>query len=128
MADFYDIDDSFILDSKGDISLKTNGDAIRQSMHHIIMSQTGVKPGFGTVNKNFGVGTNAFLFAPLTSFTAKILADKIYRQLVYFEKRIEVVLVDVKSNITTFSFEVTITYKVITSSQTQTYRTIINQI
>jgi phage baseplate assembly protein W len=128
MAEFYDIDDTFSLNAKGDINMKADGDAIRQSIRHIILSQTGVKPGFGQVNVNFGVGTNSFLFAPLTAFTAKVFADTIYAQLVTFEPRINVELVNVQSKIADRAFEVEIRYSVDKASEIQVFRTIINQI
>ena len=128
MADFYDIDNTFTLDSRGDIALKSDDDAIRQSIRHIILSSTGVKPGFGPVNVNFGVGVNNFLFAPLTSFTAKVLAEKILRQLSTFETRINIELVDVVSNIEDKAFEVEVRYSVNKASEIQIFRTVINQI
>jgi len=128
MADFYDIDNSFVLDARGDIALKTDGDAISQSIRHIILSQPGVKPGFGTVNLNFGVGVNSFLFAPLTSFTAKVFAETILRQLSIFESRIKIKNVDVQAVVSKRLFEITVTYTALKASDVQVFRTIINQI
>jgi phage baseplate assembly protein W len=128
MADFYDIDNTFTLDSRGDISLKTDSDAIRQSIRHIIFTATGAKPGFGQINNSFGVGVNGYLFAPLTDFTARTFSEAILRHLETFEPRITIINVDVQIDSQDRTFEVKVEYYTEKASNVDTFRTIINQI
>jgi len=88
MADFYDIDASFELNALGDINILEDQSALQQAIKSILYTDTGLRPGAGIQNQNYGVGINSYLFAPLTQFTAQSFSDAIYRHLTIFEPRI----------------------------------------
>jgi uncharacterized protein len=128
MANFYDIDRSFALDSKGDIAILTDADAIHQSINTAILTATGAKVGDGPVNSVYGVGINKYLFAPLSEFTGRSLGESIFRHLTIFEPRLEVQKINVSVGLVTASFDVTLSYTIKGSAKVYTYRTVINQI
>lgn len=128
MPYFYDIDRSFTLDAKGDISLATDNTALQQSIRNIILTPRAFKCGFGEINKIFGVGVNRYVFAPLTSFVAQSLGEDVFRQLRMFEPRIEIDNINVNINLDNRSFEIDVLYRILPITQQFTFRTVINQI
>jgi len=128
MAEFYDISLDFSIDSTGDIKMVEDNDAIVQSLRNIIETSTGFKPGTGDVVEIFGVGLNDYLFAPLTSFTGRSIGDALKRNIDIFEPRVSVENISINVNTLAKRFEIEISYSVVKSGRTFTFKTVINQI
>lgn len=128
MAEFYDIDLSFDVNAKGDISLVEDNDCIKQSIQNIILTPRGSKTGTGEINAIFGVGIKSYIFAPLTEFAGRSLGESVLRNLTIFEPRIQVQDVFVDVNRESRTFEVEVNYVLAKTDEEFSYRTIINQL
>tara|TARA_R100001509_G_scaffold152777_1_gene113273 strand:- start:710 stop:1117 length:408 start_codon:yes stop_codon:yes gene_type:complete len=109
----YDIDfekNSFT----GDVSVKKESNAIRQSVRNIIMTRKGEKP----FNRNFGVGVHQLLFENVAGGLAvATLRSDIQEALNSFEPR--VVLTDVifdETLIDSNQLSITVEYKILNES------------
>ena len=128
MADFYDIDLNFDLDSKGDIKILVDEDAIKQSINTIIKTALGFRAGVGNENVQFGIGINRYLFQQMTQYTGQKLAENIFRQLSVFESRIIVNNVHVDVNLSEQQYDITILYSLKETLQQETFKTVIKQL
>ena len=109
----YDIDfekNSFT----GDVSVKKESNAIRQSVRNIIMTRKGEKP----FNRNFGVGVRQLLFENMAGGLAiATLRSDIQEALNSFEPR--VVLTDVifdETLVDSNQLSITVEYKILNES------------
>jgi len=128
LADFYDIDLNFDLDSKGDIKILVDEDAIKQSINTIIKTALGFRAGVGNENVQFGIGINRYLFQQMTQYTGQKLAENIFRQLSVFESRIIVNNVHVDVNLSEQQYDITILYSLKETLQQETFKTVIKQL
>tara|TARA_R100001015_G_C4635230_1_gene204137 strand:- start:10268 stop:10675 length:408 start_codon:yes stop_codon:yes gene_type:complete len=99
----------------GDISLKKEAAAIRQSVQNIIMTKKGEKP----FNRGFGVGIRDYLFENISSseLDIAVLRSEIQTQLINFEPRVvldEIIIDD--SLIDRNELGIQITYKILKES------------
>ena len=88
----------------GDVAVKKDRNAVRQSVMNIIMTRKGEKP----FNRNFGVGLHDLLFENLTLLDVAGLENRIAAQFDMFEpraaiERLEVDMDEIDSNQVSFT-------------------------
>ena len=128
MAQIKDISIDFTLNSKGDLSVADDRQALIQSIKNILFTPAGFKAGTSHVNSIYGVGTKLYLFAPLNQFSAKSFAGQIYRHITMFEPRIKLETVEVNANIPEKRFDIAIDFTVLKTDEKLTFKTVLNQL
>ena len=106
---FKDIDLNFIAHpATGDISTKTNEEAIRRALRNLIQLRTGEKP----FHPEIASGVRDLLFEPATPLTAIRIQNEIERVIRTYEPR--VVLNNVRADLNTDgnSFSISISFNV----------------
>ncbi len=106
---FKDIDLNFIAHpATGDISIKTNEEAIRRALRNLIQLRTGEKP----FHPEIASGVRDLLFEPATPLTAIRIQNEIERVIRTYEPR--VVLNNVRADLNTDgnSFSISISFNV----------------
>jgi hypothetical protein len=111
MSIFSDIPFDLNIDEFGDLILKEDAAAIKQSLHTIIMTKIGTKTRFQ--NPIFGAGTADLLFEKMNPFTASNLEGEVEFAIENWEPRVSVdnILVDFDPD--TRQTKVSITYSII---------------
>ena len=106
----FDIDlnkNSFI----GDVAIKTDRDAVRQSIVNIILTRPGEKP----FNRDFGVGIHDLLFENWTPFLQATTERKIKSAIVRLEPRAKVTSVTISNNLIDNNlFSLTVSFSIFT--------------
>lgn len=100
------------LTSNGDISEVTNGDSIKQSLRMIINTGKGTR----IFMPDYGARVRAFLFEPFDEFTAKRLGEEIQLTIKNYEKRIQLLNVEVGMDFSNTSYTISVIYKVISTN------------
>lgn len=80
------------LNQKGDISVVTDKQAIRQSLFNIIHTI----PGQRIMEPNFGGDVKSLLFEPLDEETANLIGERIQGSIEDYEPRITLIRIDVQ--------------------------------
>jgi phage baseplate assembly protein W len=99
--------------SNGDISEVVNADSIKQSLRMIVDTARGSRVFF----PEFGCRVNAFLFEPFDEATARRLGEELQTTIVNYEKRINLLNLNVQMDFTENSYEVDVVYRVITTGE-----------
>lgn len=93
MTIYSDLNFDLELDSNQNLKIKTDIDAIKQSIKHIILSRRNQKTKFQ--NPEFGCGINDLLGEKINTSTEILIKREIENALGNFEPRIEVIDVEV---------------------------------
>jgi len=111
---YKDIDLSFAKRPDNDVYKKTDAAAVKQSVKNILMTNYAEKPFV----PQFGANLNNFLFNLDTEFDDDLLEEAIAQAIDDFEPRARVLNVDVKTRPDYNSVDVTVTFQVISTSDT----------
>jgi hypothetical protein len=117
MPIYSDIPYDLNIDEFGDLILKEDVDAIKQSLHTIIMTKIGTKTKFQ--NPIFGAATSDLLFEKMNPFTASNLEEEVQFAIENWEPRISVDSISVESDPNNHQIIVSITYSVISLNITE---------
>ncbi len=102
----------------GDLSVVTNKDAIKQSIHSIILTRKGSR----VMNPHFGCSIDSFLFENMTEDMAQKIGTVIRSNLVVWEPRIEITSTSVniiESDVP--GYEISIDYLIKSTLTSDTY-------
>ena len=111
---YKDIDLSFAKRPDNDVYKKTDAAAVKQSVKNILMTNYAEKP----FTPQFGANLNNFLFNLDTEFDDDLLEEAIAQAIDDYEPRARVLNVDVKTRPDYNSVDVTVTFQVISTSDT----------
>ena len=111
---YSDIDLTFARRPDNDVYKKTDAAAVKQSVKNILMTNYAEKPFM----PNFGANLNNFLFNLDTEFDDDLLEEAIAQAIDDFEPRAAVLNVDVKTRPDYNSVDVTVTFQVVSTSDT----------
>ena len=111
---YKDIDLSFAKRPDNDVYKKTDAAAVKQSVKNILMTNYAEKPFV----PQFGANLNNFLFNLDTEFDDDLLEEAIAQAIDDYEPRARVLNVDVKTRPDYNSVDVTVTFQVVSTSDT----------
>lgn len=107
---FSDIDMNFTAHPvTGDISVKTNEAAVKQSIRNLILTQNYERP----FHSEIGSQVRAVLFEPVGPMTAAVLRRSIEDVINTFEPRAVLLSVDIAANIEQNAYQIKIYFKII---------------
>lgn len=89
---YSDINRDFVFDSRGQIKMSYNADAVRDSVLNILSTMKGERMFF----PEFGSGLNSMLFSPITQNLANVGSKQLKRDIETWEKRVIVDKVNFK--------------------------------
>ena len=110
---YSDVDLTFAKRLDGDVFKKQNAAAVKQSVKNILMTNYTEKP----FQPFFGGNLNDFLFELNDDFQDEEVEDRIETTLRTYEPRAEVLDVKVISNPDNYDIAVTVTFKVVSTSE-----------
>lgn len=117
MSIYSDIPYDLEIDEFGDLILKEDVAAIKQSLQTIIMTKIGTKTKFQ--NPIFGAATADLIFEKINPFTTSNLEEEVQFAIENWEPRVSVDNILVKSDPDTRQTKVSITYSVISLNITE---------
>lgn len=89
---YHDLDFNFIAHPvTGDVSTKTNEDAVKASIKHLVMTATFERP----FRSKLGSNVRNILFENVSPLTKNIIQQEIYNTITNFEPRVDVLGVNV---------------------------------
>jgi hypothetical protein len=107
--DFVDLDFSFrVSPISGDVALKRDAEAVKQSVLNILQTERGEKP----FQPTFGVGLRNYLFEPFDSSIGTLVEEDVTFSLENFEPRIELQKVEAKERIDRNALQITVTGRI----------------
>lgn len=121
---FSDLDLKFIPHPlSGDIGIKTNDQAIKQSIKIILLTMFYERP----FHSEFGSSIRRLLFEPFTPMLNVTLERSIEHTLKNFEPRISTTLIKVTANPDNYSMGISIYYTIINTASLQTFNIILER-
>lgn len=119
MADriFYrDLPLDITINSQGDVSELVNADSIKQSINMIIETARGTR----IFLPNYGAKIRSFLFEPFDEETARRMGEELQYTITNYEKRIQLLNLNINMNYKNTSYDVIVIYRVINTDQVDT--------
>lgn len=114
---FTDLDLNFIANpNDGDVSVKTDTAAVKQSIKNLILTKNFEKP----FHPEIGCQANNLLFEPASPFLQVTMAESIKRLLSAYEPRANILQVTVNVNEDNHSIDMTILFRIINTFTTDT--------
>lgn len=116
MADliFYkDLPLDITVNSQGDISDVVNSDSIKQGLKMMVDTGKGTR----IFLPDYGCRIRAFLFEPFDEQTARRLAEEIQNTINNYEKRIQLLNLNVEMDFAGNSYSVSVIYRIIATNQ-----------
>lgn len=108
MAKYRDIDLNFTRNPvTNDVSIVEDANAVKAAVRNIVLTNFGERP----FNPDIGSGIRRLLFEPLSPITAAAIQTKIENSLENFEPRIELLEINVVTNLDNNSFDVSIGFR-----------------
>ena len=122
---FSDVPGDFTLNPVNlDLTRKTNEEAIKESIMNILFTNKGER----LMRPAFGGNIEATLFENLTPVTASLTEDRIKETLKLFEPRADILSVSVTTNLDSNNLDITITFKLINSSDPVNFTVTLNRV
>ena len=123
MPIYSDVDMELTMASNGDVTRNTEDDAIRNSLSNIMNTIQGSR----RMLPEFAFDIMGLLFEPMEDATSQELGRRILGAIELWEDRIIVENVNVHANHRKNQYEITLTYRTVTSNITQTVNYILKQ-
>ncbi len=122
--DFVDLDLSFARTSSNDVALKTDENAIKASLKHLILTINYERP----FHPEIGCQVNNLLFEPMDAVLAAIMEQSIYDVVAKFEPRVKLLQVKVAHNEDQNEVRVSIVFQIRNNERPITMVTILNRV
>jgi phage baseplate assembly protein W len=114
---YSDIDLRFrLIPNIGDIALKKDVQAVKQSVINILMTSRGEK----VFDSNFGGSLRDYLFENYDSITAAAIKSRITSSLLNYEPRIEIVSIDINDLTERNALRILLEFNIMSPEQTTT--------
>ena len=122
---YKDIDLDFKLNPvTHDIGLKTDVQAVKQSLKNLFMTQRGEKK----FQPNYGSGIRALLFEPVDYLTGSIIEKEIEFMIKNYEPRVKVQGIAVSASTDTHEYDIRIDFFVVGVKEPQVYTTTLERL
>lgn len=129
--DYSDIDLSFTakpgpagVDLKGDIYKKTGGEAVKQAIKTLLLTNEFEKP----FQPRFGAGLREMLFELNDGISGKRIELMIEQKIKMFEPRAQVELVNVKPQADTHRIDIEVIFNIVNTQETVQFTTTLNRL
>lgn len=106
------------VNSQGDLSSVTNREAIKQSLRMMMDTSRGSR----VFSPDYGCRVKAFLFEPFETSTAERLGREIRETIQNYEKRVQLVTINVEMDWDATSYVVNIVYRIINTEQVDAFK------
>ena len=118
MADlifFKDLPLDITVNSQGDMSDVVNADSIKQGLRMMVNTARGSR----IFLPDYGCRIRAFLFEPFDEDTARRIGEELQNTIKNYEKRIQVINVNVQMDFTNNSYAIDVIYRIIATNQVE---------
>jgi len=121
---YTDIDLAFSKSISGDVATKSDENAIKAALKHLILTINYERP----FHPEIGCQVNNLLFEPFDPITQAIMEQTIYDVVAKFEPRVELLKVKVSSQVDSNDVQVSITFRTRNSPTPINFITILNRV
>lgn len=121
---YTDIDLAFSKSVSGDVATKSDENAIKAALKHLILTINYERP----FHPEIGCQVNNLLFEPFDPITQAIMEQTIYDVVAKFEPRVELLKVKVSSQVDSNDVQVSITFRTRNSPTPINFITILNRV
>jgi len=108
----------------GDVALKTNENAIKQSIRNLILTDRGERP----FQRNLGGNIRAVLFENINSQTLLVVREMIRQTLIDYEPRCSIIDITVVPGIDPNEIVITIVFAVINKQEPVTLQLVLDRV
>lgn len=113
---YKDIDCTFKRKPSGDIYSKNDAAAVKQAIKNLLLTNKGEKP----FHPYYGANLNSLLFSLSTERDTSMIEDNIYNTISNYEPRAVVREVDVKISPDTYTANITVVFRVVSTDEVVT--------
>ena len=122
---YQDLDISFLPNpGTGDLRVKTDADAIKQSLKNLVYTRLGERP----FQPNVGSTFENLLFEPLDVITANALSTSLQETIANWEPRVQVIKLDVIGYPSQNTIGIALYYNVVNISDPQQFQIILDRV
>lgn len=104
------------INSQGDVSDVINANSIKQSLRMIVETARGSR----IFLPNYGAKIRAFLFEPFDEQTARRMGEELQNTITNYEKRVQLLNLNVEMDYKDNSYEVIVVYRIISTNEVDT--------